>query len=251
MAIIQRSPLLLVGAMALSLNSCAGFNENLQGIVQAGGQAFGGQGINQALSNSEIVAGFKETLAKGVETAINQLGRSDGFLGNALVRIEPPGQLAKVAKGLETIGQGQVVSDFRTSLNRAAERAVPEVSSIFGNTIRALTFSDVQSLLSGGDRAVTEFFQAKTTEALTARVRPLVEDATAAVGVTQQYKQMINSAGFLAAFLDKDSTDLDGYVTSKALDGLFLKIGEEEQQIRNNPAARTSAILEKVFGGRR
>lgn len=243
-----RSTLAAVAVASLSLNSCAGIDQNLAGILEAGGQMMSQGGMDQALSNSDIVAGFKEALANGVESAISQLGQTDGFLGNALVRIEPPEQLEKISKGLQTIGQGQVVDDFRTSLNRAAERAVPEVSSVFGDTIRAITFADVRTLLDGGDNAVTNFFQEKTTKALTARIRPIVELATAKVGVTQEYKQLISQAGFLAAFLDTDSTDLDGYVTREALDGLFTKIAEQEQQIRNNPAARTSDILKKVFG---
>lgn len=238
-----------LAAASLSMTSCAGMdNKDFANILESGSQIFTQGGADAALSNSDIVTGFKEALAKGVESAITELGRTDGYLGNALVRIEPPEQLDKIAKGLKTIGQGHVVDNFRTSLNRAAERAVPEVSSIFGDTIRAINFADVRSLLSGGDQAVTQFFQAKTTAALTAKIRPIVEQATTTVGVTQQYKQMIDSAGFLASFLDTDSTDLDGYVTREALDGLFTKIGEQEQQIRNNPAARSSDILKKVFG---
>lgn len=201
-----------------------------------------------ALSNSEIVAGLKEALANGVETSINTLGRTDGFLDDELVRIAMPESLKSVEGLARQAGQGQYVDEFVTTLNRAAEQAVPEAAEILGDAIRVMSVSDAKGILSGADNAATEYFR-KTSEAkLAEKFLPIVQQATSKVGVTSAYKSMMGQAGgLLSGFMNTDAMDLDSYVTEKAMDGLFTYIAIQEQQIRENPTARTTELLERVF----
>lgn len=201
-----------------------------------------------ALSQSDILAGIKEALAKGTTTAINQLGRTDGFWGDASVRIPLPNSLQKAEKTLRSLGQGNKVDQFEQTMNRAAEQAVPQVADIFGDAIGQMTVADARTILDGSDDAATQYFRRSSGNALYAMIHPIVANATAKVGVTQQYKHMTSSLGPLLQLTGTQATDLDDYVTEKTMNGLFLKIAAEEKQIRENPAARTSEILKKVFG---
>ena len=209
------------------------------------------------LPSSDIAAGLKEALAKGTTHAINSLGRTDGFWGNAKVRIPLPGKLKQVGDLARQLGQGDKVDAFQLSMNRAAEKAVPQVADIFGEAIRKMTLEDARGILTGGDHAATDFFRRVAGQALTARIHPIVAQATESVGVTRKYKAFASGegsglGGVLGALGGNDEQrnplDLDDYVTAQTLDGLFTMIGEQEQAIRKNPAARTTELLKKVFG---
>lgn len=201
------------------------------------------------VSDSDISRGLKEALTKGVSTAFKVLGKDDGFLANDRVRIPLPNSLQKLEKGLRMAGQGRAVDDFVASMNHAAEKAVPIAIDVFVDAIKKMTFDDARNILmSGKDDSATQFFRRTSEEKLRLKFRPIVEEWTAKTGVTQSYKSMIGKAGFAAQFLGKDATDLDGYVTQKALDGLFLIVADEEKKIRKDPIGQTSALLRKVFG---
>ena len=201
------------------------------------------------VSDSEISGGLKEALSKGVRFAVDSLGRENGFLGNDRVKILLPGSLQKLEKGLRVAGQGAKVDEFVNSMNRAAEKAVPVAIDVFVDAIKQMTFDDARNiLLSGQDDSATQFFRRTTEEKLRGKFRPTVEKFTAEVGVTNKYKAMIGKAGFAAQLLGKDATDLDGYVTQKALDGLFLLVADEERKIRKDPIGQASSLLRKVFG---
>jgi hypothetical protein len=202
-----------------------------------------------ALSQDEMVAGLREALQQGTRFAVNQLGRKDGFLGDARVRIPMPDSLQWAEKSLRTVGQDRLADEFITTMNRAAEQAVPEAAALFGDAIRSMTLEDARAILNGPDDAATRYFQDRTGPALAEKMLPIVREATASAGVTASYKQMMSRAGGLGGLLGGDTTDLDGYVTGKALDGLFLMVAEEERRIRENPLARGSELLRKVFGG--
>jgi hypothetical protein len=212
------------------------------------------------LPSSDIAAGLKEALAKGTTHAINSLGRTDGFWGNAKVRIPLPGKLQQMGDLARKLGQGDKVDAFQLSMNRAAEKAVPQVADIFGDAIRKMTLKDARGILTGGDHAATDFFRRVAGDALTARIHPIVAQATQSVGVTRKYKAFTtgqgNSLGGMLGALGgggddkRNPLDLDDYVTAQTLDGLFTVIGEQEQAIRKNPAARTTELLKKVFGSR-
>lgn len=201
------------------------------------------------VSDTEISGGLKEALTKGISFAVNTLGKENGFLDDARVKIPLPKTLQKLEKGLRIAGQGKAVDEFVGSMNHAAEKAVPVAIDVFVEAIKQMSFDDARKILfSGQDNSATLFFRSKSEETLRGKFRPIVEEFTAKTGVTQNYKNMIGKAGFAAQLLGKDATDLDGYVTQKALDGLFFMVAEEEKKIRKDPIGRTTSLLRKVFG---
>lgn len=201
------------------------------------------------VTDAEINGGLKEALSKGVKFAVDNLGKEDGFFKNARVKIPLPKNLQKVEKGLRAAGQGKAVDEFILSMNRAAEKAVPVAFDVFVNAIKQMSFDDARKILfSGQDDSATQFFRRTSEETLRQKFRPIVEEFTAEAGVTQKYKNMIGKYPFAKQLLGKEATDLDGYVTQKALDGLFLLVADEEKKIRKDPIGRTSSLLKKVFG---
>ncbi len=201
------------------------------------------------ISDTEISGGLKEALSKGVKFAVDSLGRENGYLDNARVKIPLPKSLQKLEKGLRVAGQGKAVDEFVGSMNHAAEKAVPVAIDVFVDAIKQMSFDDARKILfSGQDDSATQFFRRTSEETLRGKFRPIVEEFTEKTGVTNKYKTMIGKAGFAAQLLGKDATDLDGYVTQKALDGLFLLVADEEKKIRENPIGRTTSLLRKVFG---
>lgn len=201
-----------------------------------------------ALTTDETIAGLKEALSQGTRFAVDQLGRDGGFLDNAQVKIPMPQSLSWAEKSLRMVGQDQLADEFVASMNHAAEQAVPEAADIFGEAIQQMSLADANAILTGPDDAATQYFQTHTEDALTARMLPIVSEATANSGVTAAYKNMLSSTGGMTSLLSTDATDLDSYVTTKALDGLFLMVAEEERRIRENPLARSTDLLKKVFG---
>ncbi len=201
-----------------------------------------------ALSDEDIVRGLKEALAQGSRQAIDRLGRAGGYLNDPNVRIPMPDNLQKVEKLLRTLKQDRLVDEFVASLNQAAENAVPEAAAIIGDSLAKMTLEDARGILKGPDDAATQYFR-KTGEAqIRERFMPLVRQATERAGVTSAYKRLMSRAGPYAQLVGSQATDLDGYVTDKAMDGLFKMIAEEEKRIRQDPFARTTDLLRKVFG---
>ncbi len=204
---------------------------------------------NTNISNGKISLGLKEALTKGVVFAVDNLGRENGFYNNSSVRIPLPKSLRSAAKVARFAGYGDRVDAFELSLNRAAEKAVPVAVDVFVDSIRQMTFTDAKNILfSGQDDAATQFFRRTTEDRLRGKFRPIVEDFTGETGVTQSYKAMMDKAGFIAMFLGDDAKDLDGYITEKALDGVFYMVAQEEKKIRKDPIGRTTQILRDVFG---
>lgn len=199
------------------------------------------------LSNADAAIGVKATLAKGVEAAVGQLGRTDGFFGNPQVRIGLPGQLEDAAKLMRRFGQGQRIDELVTTINRAAEAAVPMGKDLLVGAVQHMSVQDAKNILTGGDTAVTRFFADKTRAPLGVRFLPVVTEATEKVGLTPQYNAFAGkAAGF--GLLRKEDANLAQYVTGKTLDGLYFMIGEEERKIRQDPVGTGSALLQKVFG---
>ncbi len=200
-----------------------------------------------ALSNADAASGVKTALAQGARVAVDTLGRKDGFLGNPQVRIGLPGQLDDAAKLMRRFGQGQRIDDLVTSLNRAAEDAVPLGRDLLVDAVQSMSVQDAKTILAGGDTAVTDFFARKTRTPLGQRFLPVVQQSTQKVGLAQRYDAF---AGKAASFglLKQEDANLAQYVTGKTLDGLFFMIGEEERKIRRDPVGQGSAILKKVFG---
>ena len=208
-----------------------------------------GQKKKTTVTDTEIAGGLKEALSKGVKSAVDNLGKEDGFFKNVRVKIPLPKNLQKLEKALRVAGQGKSVDEFVLSMNRAAEKAVPVAFDVFVNAIKQMTFDDARKILfSGQDDSATQFFRRTSEETLREKFRPIVEKFTEETGVTNKYKTMIGKYPFAKQLLGKEATDLDGYVTQKALDGLFLLVADEEKKIRKDPIGRTSSLLKKVFG---
>jgi hypothetical protein len=202
-------------------------------------------GGNQ-LDNAQIVDGLKEALEIGTNQAVQLAGRENGYFGNPDIKIPLPKSMAQTETLVRAAGMGDQLDAFVLSMNRAAESAAPEAKSIFWNAIKQMQFDDAQRILNGRDNEATLYFQDKTTDQLTAVFKPRVHQAMEEVGVTQQYNTLQSGAESIP-FLSDWLVDLDDYVTAQALDGLFVLVAEEEAKIRNDPAARVTDLLQKVF----
>ena len=202
----------------------------------------------RSLSEGDAASGVRVALERGASAAVNLLGRSDGFLGNPKVRIELPGFLKDAAKLLQATGQGKRVDALVTAMNRAAEAAAPEAKALLVAAVKAMSVEDALKIVRGGDTSVTDFFSTKTREPVGQKFRPIVTRATEKVSLAKKYDAVAGKAASMG-LLKKEDADLNTYVTGKALDGLYLVIGEEEKKIRRDPVGTGSAILKKVFGG--
>jgi uncharacterized protein DUF4197 len=198
------------------------------------------------LSNKETVAGLKAALIQGAGRAAATLGKTDGFLGNPKVKIPLPHALQKAESVMRSMGLGDQADELITTLNRAAEAAVPEAQPVLVSAVKRMSVEDAKGVLTGGDTAATQYFRKATSEELTQRFLPIVKRATAKVRLAETYNRL---AGKAAAFglLDKKDADLDLYVTQKTLDGLFLVIADEEKLIREHPTEAAKSIAKKVF----
>lgn len=242
----------VIGVVAIT--ACAGLLDTLSTLTKSPEVA---TVSTNALSQEQMVGGLKEALSKGVEHAVVTLGHDGGFLTNLNVKIPMPEKLQTAEKTLRAIGQNQLADDFVGSMNHAAEKAVPEASAVFGDAIKQMSIADAQTILTGPNDSATQYFRKTTQTNLFARFYPIVQNATEQVGVTAQYKQMMSKVSAAEtignlfgsrAQTGLQASDLDTYVTQKTMDGLFKMVAEEEKNIRENPLARTSDLLQKVFG---
>jgi len=237
----------LILGLGLVPGAQAGWRDMLDGLMEDDAVA---QTASVALSNDEVIAGLREALARGARSAVQSLGHAGGYLDNAAVRIPVPEKLEVVETGLRRLGRGQTVDAFIGSMNHAAEQAAPLATDVFVDAIKRMSIKDARGILNGPDNAATRYLKRSSSAALTQKMLPLVQQATQKVGVTRYYKDLIGRAGLAAQFVNLDSLDLDRYVTGKALDGLFLMMAAEEKRIREDPLARSTELLKKVFGGR-
>lgn len=239
----MKKHLLALSLVGLLLGSC----ENAQQILQqvATQPSTTGSG---GLTTNEIVNGLKEALSKGTDQSTNQLSKVDGFFKNAAIKILLPEEVVKVENTLRNFGLGSVVDNAVLSLNRAAEDASKQAAPIFKNAIRSMSITDALGILKGGRTAATDYLRAKTTADLTTSFKPVIANSLNKVDATKYWSQI--TTGYNQFSSKKINTDLAGYVTEKALDGIFLQIAEEEAKIRENPVARTTDILKKVFGSK-
>jgi hypothetical protein len=192
---------------------------------------------------------LKQALVIGATRAVDRASATDGFVGNPKIRIPMPEALETLGQSLRRFGMGQVVDDFELSMNRAAEEAAAEATPILVDAVKSVSFSDGMSILTGGDTAATDTLRAKTEDRLTAVFQPIITTKMEETGVTRSYEQLMESGGSFMALLGGDSQlDLPAYVTSKTLDGLFALIAEEEAKIRKDPVARSTDLLQRVFG---
>jgi hypothetical protein len=229
-------------AALLLLVGCAGLDPSVLDALLQGAQGSG------ALDEATVARGLREALRVGTERTVASTSRSGGFLLNGLIRIEPPEQLAPMLRGLRAVGFGRQVDELETSMNRAAERAAGEAADVFGAAISRMTIGDALGILRGGDTAATDYFRAQTSDALVDRFTPIVDRKMQEVGLYRIYQEL--TAAYAALPLArKPSLDLRAHVTDRAVAGLFSVLAQEETRIREDPAARTTELLRKVFAG--
>lgn len=204
-------------------------------------------GLLDSFSDKDASGGMREALSQGAEQAVKLLGKEDGFLGNPKVRIELPGKLKEAESALRMMGQGQRIDELKTSMNRAAEQAVPEARALLVNAVKQMSVQDVKNVLTGGDDAATRYFREKTSEELGKRFLPIVSKVTGKLAVSQQYNAIAGKASGMGLLKPEDAS-VEQYVTRKALDGLYLMIAEQEREIRQNPAQAAGTLAKKVFG---
>ena len=199
------------------------------------------------LRDSEVASALRQALEVGAGNAINRIGQENGFLGNDKIKIPMPDSLRKVEKGLRAVGMGKQADELVTTMNRAAEQAVPEARQLLVNTVRTLTIQDAKTILTGPEDAATTFFRDRTQEELTRRFLPIVSRATKRLKLAEIYNKFAGR-GVAFGLVRSQDANLDDYVTRKALDGLFSTLAEEEKAIRANPIDAGKKLVQKVFG---
>ena len=205
------------------------------------------QAQSGAPSESMLVSGFKQALSIGTEKAVQTVSKTDGYFGNQAIKILLPDSMQKVADILGKLGMQKQVDDFIVSMNRAAEKAAPQAAAIFGAAIKDMGIEDAQTIYSGGDTAATEFFKEKTSAQIFKAFKPIISASMEEVGTTAQFNAIMSKYNSMP-FVPKKTINIEEYVTTKATDGLFTMVGEEEKKIRTNPAARTTDLLKSIFG---
>lgn len=232
---------LLTAALALPgtwLTGCV----DVAKVTDLASAAVGGGTLNEGT----VAAGLREALQIGSERASDTLSQSGGFSDNALVRIIVPPDLTKAAKLMRKVGLGRYVDELEVAMNRSAERAVGEAKPIFWNAISAMSISDAFDILRGPRDAATQYFRTRTSASLESRFAPIVQTGMRQVGLYQKYAELTDRYNRIP-FAKPAAPSLEGYITSKAMDGLFLTLADEEARIRENPVARTTELLRRVF----
>ncbi|KFX69922.1 hypothetical protein TMS3_0110455 [Pseudomonas taeanensis MS-3] len=199
------------------------------------------------LTQQDATGGLKDALTQGAQIAVKQLGTPGGFSNNEAVRIELPGNLGKVARTMKMMGMGAEIEQLETSMNLAAEAAVPQAQALLVSAVKKMTVQDAKSILSGPQDSATQYLNKSSREQIRAKFLPIVKRATDQVGLAQQYNSFAGQAASFGA-LDAKSANIESYVTEQALDGLFEIIAQQEANIRQNPAGAATSLAKKVFG---
>jgi hypothetical protein len=203
-----------------------------------------------APSEGRIVEGLKEALQVGTKNAVETVSKMDGYYKNPRIRIPLPGAVQKAEKVLRGVGYGAQVDAFLLSMNRAAEKAAPQAQSLFWDAVKQMSFEDARKILQGRENEATLYFKDRTWQKLDQAFKPIVHSTMSDVGVTRSYQELEAKVKTIP-FTDRLNVDLDEYVTGKALEGLFIMLGDEERKIRQEPAARATSLLKEVFGAKR
>ena len=231
-----------LAATLLSTTSC----DVLQAVLNSQTQTQGGATTAGKLSSGEVGAGLKEALEKGALFAGSKASQENGFFKNPLLFIPFPPEVKKVESTLRSLGMNKLADDFVLSLNRGAEKAAREAAPIFIGAIRKMSISDAFSVLRGGQNAATVYLKTNTQAELLSKFRPVIEKSLAEVSATKYWAD-VSAVYNKVPFVTPVNTDLTGYVTDKAVSGLFTLVEEQERKIRENPIERTSELLKRVF----
>ena len=231
----------------ISLTSSAQQKNSTGDILKKAGSIFGKKDGN-GLTTEEVVAGLKEALSVGARNSSDKLSAVDGFFANAAIKVLMPEEAKKVESTLRNVGLGNMVDKAILSMNRAAEEASKSAAPIFVDAIKSMSIQDAFGILRGSDSAATVYLKGKTTVSLTNAFKPVIESALEKTNATKYWRDVFETYNKLPTTFNKVNPDLSGYVTDKALTGLFWQVALEEQKIRKDPAARVTDILKKVFG---
>jgi len=202
------------------------------------------------ITNSDATSGLKQALADGSGAAVSLLGKENGFFGNPRVKIPLPKAIQQIEGALRLMGKKQEADDLVLSMNRAAEAAVPQAKALLVDAVKKMSVQDAKGILTGGDTAATDYFRRTTRTQLSERFLPIVKKVTDRSGLAQQYNSLAGQ-GMSLGLVSKEEATVENYVTAKALDGLYLMIGEQEKKFRQNPVGASSDIVKKVFGALR
>lgn len=240
MRIVIVLTLAMIAATPVAADGLFGKAKNLLGNVTGGGSA------SSALSNDEIGAGLREALRIGSGRVVDQVSDTGGFEADPAIHIPLPKNLAKAQKILKRLGMSNQLDDLEVQMNRAAEVASVKAKDMFVDAIQAMTLDDVREILGGPDDAATQFFRRQMSPGLKAEMKPVVDDSLAQVGAIQTYEQTVGEFSKVPLMPDLKA-DLTDHVLELGLDGIFHYLAVEEAAIRNNPAKRTTQLLQKVF----
>lgn len=237
----MKSILSLILAVSLLITACTPQQiQNAVGVIAAG--------TNPNPTSEEAGNGLKEALVVGLVNGIGLLSKEDGFFGNNLVKIPWPEEAAFVMDAMKKIGMQNQVDKVTLSLNRAAEKASGEAKDVFIQAVKQMTFQDAMNILLGGDGAATAYLRKSTTPILTEKFRPIIEGSLSQVNATKYWSDAVGIYNKIPFTQKKVETDLSAFVTQKAMEGVFKMVEQEENKIRKDPFARSSALLKKVFG---
>ncbi|MCW3090072.1 MAG: hypothetical protein JWP81_1141 [Ferruginibacter sp.] len=206
-------------------------------------------GVSGNVTQSEAAEGIKQALSQGLVKATQQLNRQDGFFGNSFYKILLPPDAQKIENALRTIGLGKTVDKAILQINRGAEDAAGYAQPIFIDAIKQMTLTDAINIVRGGDTSATHYFRIKTMERLTAAFLPVIKSSLTKTEATKYYSDIVNTYNNFPTTFKKVNPDLPNFVTDRATNALFDLVAKEEKNIRENPVARTTEILKKVFGG--
>lgn len=216
----------------------------LQGVTGAQTSASGN--VAASLPHADLVAGLREALTVGTERVVNQLGQAGGFSQDPAIHIPLPESLQGVQKALNAVGMGGMMTDLENRLNIAAETATPKAKQLFVDAIAGMSVEDAQGIYNGPNDAATRYFQDRMRGPLAQEMQPVIEDALSQAGAVQMYDQVMGEYGQLP-FVPDVKADLQAHVTNKGIDGIFHYLAQEEAAIRQDPAKRTTELLQKVF----
>lgn len=206
----------------------------------------GHAGLLDQFSQADMTTGLKDSLQQGAVAAVSKLGQENGFFSNAKVKIPLPKPLQQAEKMMRAFGMKKQADDLVLSMNRAAESAVPEAKELFIGAVKSMSVQDVKGIFSGGENAATQYFRKSTEESLRGKFLPIVVKSIEKVGLAQKYNAVAGKAAKLGLVKDNES-NVENYVTQKALDGLFVMIADEEKIIRANPVKAGTDIAKKIF----
>ena len=221
-----------------------GFKSELNDLTRSSSKP-AGSGLSQ-FSTQDQIKSLKQALTQGAETAVKDLARKDGFLGNAKVRIPLPDSLQKTDRAMRRLGMGKYPDELITAMNRAAESAVPEARKLFVGAVEKMTVSDAKAILTGNDDAATLYFRKNTETALAGKFKPIVVKAMRKVKLAETYDEFAGK-GAKFGLVDQRDANLEDYITRKAMDGLFLMMAEQEKAIREDPLKATGNLAKQVF----